>query len=86
MKEREARVKFRQIVSAVHYCHQKHVIHRDLKVCCLISIHTNFFFLYMYILSCTVHEMYCLDFELNELCPSVGLITYLLLLAFIVVI
>ncbi|XP_019853705.1 PREDICTED: MAP/microtubule affinity-regulating kinase 3-like isoform X1 [Amphimedon queenslandica] len=31
MKEREARVKFRQIVSAVHYCHQKHVIHRDLK-------------------------------------------------------
>ena len=32
MKEREARVKFRQIVSAVHYCHQKHVIHRDLKV------------------------------------------------------
>ena len=44
MKEREARVKFRQIVSAVHYCHQKHVIHRDLKVCCLISIHTNIFF------------------------------------------
>ena len=32
MKEKEARVKFRQIVSAVQYCHQKHVIHRDLKV------------------------------------------------------
>lgn len=31
MKEKEARVKFRQIVSAVQYCHQKHVIHRDLK-------------------------------------------------------
>ncbi|XP_028513870.1 MAP/microtubule affinity-regulating kinase 3 isoform X2 [Exaiptasia diaphana] len=31
MKEKEARAKFRQIVSAVQYCHQKHVIHRDLK-------------------------------------------------------
>ena len=39
MKEKEARVKFRQIVSAVQYCHQKHVIHRDLKV----------YALYMYI-------------------------------------
>ena len=32
MKEREACFKFRQILSAVHYCHQKRVIHRDLKV------------------------------------------------------
>jgi MAP/microtubule affinity-regulating kinase len=31
MKEKEARIKFRQIVSSVQYCHQKHVIHRDLK-------------------------------------------------------
>ncbi|XP_065182870.1 serine/threonine-protein kinase MARK2-like isoform X1 [Sycon ciliatum] len=31
MKEKEARAKFREIVSAVQYCHQKHVIHRDLK-------------------------------------------------------
>ncbi|XP_078000999.1 MAP/microtubule affinity-regulating kinase 3-like isoform X2 [Glandiceps talaboti] len=31
MKEKEARAKFRQIVSSVQYCHQKHVVHRDLK-------------------------------------------------------
>ncbi|XP_077283680.1 serine/threonine-protein kinase MARK2-like isoform X7 [Arctopsyche grandis] len=31
MKEKEARAKFRQIVSAVQYCHQKLIIHRDLK-------------------------------------------------------
>ncbi|XP_031435446.1 serine/threonine-protein kinase MARK1-like isoform X3 [Clupea harengus] len=31
MKEKEARAKFRQIVSAVEYCHQKMIVHRDLK-------------------------------------------------------
>ncbi|KAJ3210043.1 MAP/microtubule affinity-regulating kinase 3 [Entophlyctis luteolus] len=31
MKEKEARAKFRQILSAVSYCHKKKVIHRDLK-------------------------------------------------------
>ncbi|XP_031428105.1 serine/threonine-protein kinase MARK2 isoform X2 [Clupea harengus] len=31
MKEKEARVKFRQIISAVQYCHQKCIVHRDLK-------------------------------------------------------
>ncbi|XP_045066230.1 MAP/microtubule affinity-regulating kinase 3-like isoform X5 [Coregonus clupeaformis] len=31
MKEKEARAKFRQIVSAVQYCHQKKIVHRDLK-------------------------------------------------------
>ncbi|KJE92045.1 Mark1 protein [Capsaspora owczarzaki ATCC 30864] len=31
MKEKEARIKFRQIVSAVQYCHSRRVIHRDLK-------------------------------------------------------
>ncbi|XP_075245780.1 serine/threonine-protein kinase par-1-like isoform X2 [Convolutriloba macropyga] len=31
MKEKEARAKFRQIVSAVQYCHSKKIIHRDLK-------------------------------------------------------
>ena len=31
MKEKEARAKFRQIVYAVQYCHQKRIIHRDLK-------------------------------------------------------
>eukprot|EP00061_Rhincodon_typus_P018086 g47109.t1 len=33
MKEKEARAKFRQIVSAVQYCHQKCIVHRDLKRC-----------------------------------------------------
>lgn len=32
MKEKDARAKFRQILSAVNYCHKKRVIHRDLKV------------------------------------------------------
>ncbi|GLD70072.1 serine/threonine-protein kinase MARK2 isoform X8, partial [Lates japonicus] len=31
MKEKEARAKFRQIVSAVQYCHQKCIVHRDLR-------------------------------------------------------
>lgn len=31
MKEKEARAKFRQIVSAVQYCHQKRIIHRFLQ-------------------------------------------------------
>ncbi|XP_028266394.1 serine/threonine-protein kinase MARK1 [Parambassis ranga] len=31
MKEKEARAKFRQIVSAVEYCHQRRIVHRDLK-------------------------------------------------------
>ncbi|KAK3507369.1 hypothetical protein QTP70_014810 [Hemibagrus guttatus] len=37
MKEKEARAKFRQIVSAVQYCHQKRIVHRDLKL----SIHLS---------------------------------------------
>ncbi|KAI5607177.1 NUAK family SNF1-like kinase 2 [Silurus asotus] len=32
LSEREARHLFRQIVSAVHYCHQNGVVHRDLKL------------------------------------------------------
>nr|XP_058136991.1 serine/threonine-protein kinase MARK2-like [Dasypus novemcinctus] len=32
MAEKEARAKFRQIVSAVQYCHQKYIVHRDLKL------------------------------------------------------
>ena len=32
MSEKEARQKFKQIVSAVEYCHKQRVVHRDLKV------------------------------------------------------
>jgi len=31
MSEKEARHKFKQMVSAVAYCHSKNVVHRDLK-------------------------------------------------------
>ena len=31
MSEDDARHKFRQIVEAVYYCHQKNIVHRDLK-------------------------------------------------------
>ena len=32
LPEKEARKKFAQILSAVEYCHARHVVHRDLKV------------------------------------------------------
>eukprot|EP00042_Codosiga_hollandica_P043678 m.417858 g.417858 ORF g.417858 m.417858 type:complete len:227 (+) comp56620_c0_seq38:118-798(+) len=47
MKEKEARLKFRQIVSAVQYCHQKRVVHRGLgeRTCprSFLSIFSNIF-------------------------------------------
>lgn len=65
LPEKEARKKFAQILSAVEYCHARHVVHRDLKVFLLFlylvvrlvvavfMIHlygsVNCIFLYMYI-------------------------------------
>jgi len=41
MSEAEARKKFWQIILAVEYCHNHHVVHRDLKVSYLSSsVHT----------------------------------------------
>lgn len=31
MSEREARTKFRQMLAAIAYCHNRNVVHRDLK-------------------------------------------------------
>ncbi|XP_068601452.1 serine/threonine-protein kinase SIK3 homolog [Brachionichthys hirsutus] len=31
MTENDARKKFKQIVAAVHFCHRRHIVHRDLK-------------------------------------------------------
>lgn len=32
MSEEQARAKFWQILSAVEYCHNRNIVHRDLKV------------------------------------------------------
>ncbi|CAI2722783.1 unnamed protein product [Schistosoma spindalis] len=41
MNESDARGKFRQILSAVQYCHRKNIVHRDLKAENLLLDHQN---------------------------------------------
>lgn len=31
MSEKEARHKFKQILAAIRYCHERNIVHRDLK-------------------------------------------------------
>ena len=42
MPEPEARKKFWQIIKAVDYCHSRHIVHRDLKVCNLRILSTSY--------------------------------------------
>lgn len=39
MNERTARQKFWQILSAVEYCHNQNIVHRDLKVSTLYYVY-----------------------------------------------
>lgn len=44
LSEPEARKKFWQILSAIEYCHNSRVVHRDLKVCFALNV---FFCVYL---------------------------------------
>lgn len=48
MKEKEARAKFRQIVSAVQYCHQKKIIHRLVSTNLLILNISHHFYSFLF--------------------------------------
>lgn len=43
LKEKDACRLFAQLMSGVHYLHSKHIVHRDLKLVCLIE-HAPFIF------------------------------------------
>lgn len=39
LKEQEARRLFSQLISSVYYMHQKNIVHRDLKLVCVICLY-----------------------------------------------
>jgi serine/threonine protein kinase len=41
LKEKDAKRLFSQLISGVRYMHEKHIVHRDLKLVCMTLTPTN---------------------------------------------